>query len=437
MADANALASLYPQPVAPSQGNALMNDPAKALALVGQLNQNALFQQQFASRKAIGQAYQGAIQPDGSIDTPSLMRAIQQSPDAAFMAGEASAGALDRQGKQISNTTAQLEQDTKKNSFLVDALGSLADDPKLNADKVRNVAVTLARNLKLPGSMVNAWLYDLPKDQAGLRDRLTQMRNVAIGSAGTAVRVEGAPDASGAPQRTPLGAANYSGTTPVGLAPGEAALSESAGARAAKLQSSASTSPQYHADLENLRQESKVMGSVGGPTTETEKKINQIASRFGFSVSMTPDQLKSVESFDKIANQISLNQSTMFHGSDAGLHTVVGANASTSMSQYGREGVIDMLHGNQDAIDVMRKTWLQARANGAKPGDYDMFAERMGQEIDPRVFQFNRLSRDNQQKFLSQMEPEDLKEFEDKFKNAVSKKWVKPLKPAPAADATK
>ena len=147
---------------------------------------------------------------------------------------------------------------------------------------------------------------------------------------------------------------------------------------------------------------------------------------------MTPEQLKAGESFDKIANQISLNQSQLFHGSDAGLHTVVGANPSTSMSKFGREGVIDMLHGNQDAIDVTRKAWLQARANGAKPGDYDLFAERMGQEIDPRVFQFNRLNRDNQQKFLSQMDPADLKEFEDKFKNAVSKKWVKPLKPADA-----
>jgi hypothetical protein len=88
-----------------------------------------------------------------------------------------------------------------------------------------------------------------------------------------------------------------------------------------------------------------------------------------------------------------------------------------------------MLHGNQDAIDVTRKAWLKARANGAKPGDYDLFAERMGQELDPRVFQFNRLSRENQQKFLSQMSPADAKEFEDKFANAYEKKWVNPKDP--------
>jgi hypothetical protein len=63
--------SLYPQPVAPTTPN-LLADPTKILGLVGQLNQNALFQQQFSARKAIGQAYQDAIRPDGSIDTQTL-----------------------------------------------------------------------------------------------------------------------------------------------------------------------------------------------------------------------------------------------------------------------------------------------------------------------------------------------------------------------------
>jgi hypothetical protein len=216
---------------------------------------------------------------------------------------------------------------------------------------------------------------------------------------------------------------------PTGLAPGEQGLAESTSGRAARLQSTAATSPQYHADLDNLKQESKVLDNLGGPTFETEKKLNQLATRLGgFGITMTPDQLKAGESFDKIANQISLNQSQMFHGSDAGLHTVVGANPSSSMSKFGREGVIDMLQGNQDAIDITRKAWLKARANGAPASSYDLFAEQMGNQIDPRVFQFNRLSRDNQQKFLSQMGPQQVGEFEQKYKTAIGNKWVKPLK---------
>lgn len=393
MADVNAL---YPQPPA-APAASLASDPAKVVGLMNALNQNKMFNATFPAES--------------------------QRPQAA----------LDSQN--IANDTALLDQHAKQQGFLVDSLGALADDPKLNYDKVRNTAVTLARNLKLPGEMVNSWLGGLPRDSAGLKDNLNQMRNLALGSAGTSGS-HPTVDQSGAQTNITKGeflSRSGQGGVPAGLAPGEQGLAESAAGRAAKLQSSASTSPQYHADLENLKSESKILDNLGGPTFETEKKLNQLSSRLGgFGITMTPDQLKAGESFDKIANQISLNQSQSFHGSDAGLHTVVGANPSTSMSKFGREGVIDMLHGNQDAIDVTRKAWLKARANGAKPGDYDLFAERIGQEIDPRVFQFNRLNRDNQQKFLSQMDPSDLKEFEEKFKNSVDKKWVKPLK---AADA--
>lgn len=393
MADGNALSGLYPQPPAPAQNVA--NDPAKVIGVVNALNQNKMFNATFP--------------------------AVSQQPQAAL------------EGQNIANTTAQLEQHAKQQSFLIDSLGSLADDPNLNYDKVRNTAVTFARNLKLPGEMVNGWLYGLPKDPAKLREQLIQMRNMTLGSAGTSAE-SGQVDQNGAPVKVTKGQFNYqAGGAPVaaGLAPGEQGLAESAAGRAARLQSSASTAPQYHADLENLKADSKILENLGGPTFETEKKLNQLASRLGgFGITMTPEQLKAGESFDKIANQISLNQSQLFHGSDAGLHTVVGANPSTSMSKFGRDGVIDMLQGNQDAIDITRKAWLKARANGAKPGDYDMFAERIGQEVDPRVFQFNRLSRENQQKFLSQMDPTDLKDFEEKFKASVDKKWVKPLKAA-------
>ncbi len=214
-------------------------------------------------------------------------------------------------------------------------------------------------------------------------------------------------------------------------APGEIDLAAAPAKRADQLQATASTSQQYHADLENLRQDSAVMGNLGGPTQEVEKKLNQLSTRIaGFGVTMTPEQLRASESFDKIANQIALNQGKMLGGTDATRSMSVGATPNSGMSRYGRDGVIDMLQGNQDAVDRARKLWLQARANGAPASSHDLFMDRLGDELDPRVFQFNRLSRDNQQKFLSQMDPSDLKEFERKYRAAIEKKWVKPLKAA-------
>jgi hypothetical protein len=423
----NNLNSLYPHP--PEQTKGLLNgSPAEVIGVVSALNNIRQQNAKFGADQAIGQAYTNALQPDGSIDQNALAGGLKR-PEASFGLPEAASRVIAQRGGDISNTTAQLEQHAKQQGFLVDALGALADDPKLTYDKVRNTAVTFARNLKLPGSMVNSWLSTLPRQQGALKETLNQMRNVAIGSSGTSAS-HPTVDANGAPISITKGeflSKSGQGGVPAGLAPGEAGLAESAAGRAATLQSSASTAPQYHADLDNLKQLSKVI-DIGGPTVPFEKNFAQLASRFGLPSTLGPEQLKGVEEFDKIANQISLNQSKLFHGSDAGLHTVVGANPSTSMSKYGREGVIDMLQGNQDAIDITRKAWLKARANGAKPGDYDMFAERMGQELDPRVFQFNRLNRANQQKFLSQMDPSELKDFEEKFKSSVEKKWVKPLK---------
>jgi hypothetical protein len=416
------ISALYPQAPPPAQPNALSSgDPAKILGLIGQANQLQTFQAQ----KAAGEAAQGAIGPDGRYDPSANALAIRNNPAAALAAPEAISGILQRQGMQIEQTRVQAKDATG-------LFGSLSNMPNPSVlDVHKAAALAAAQYPNLPPAVIAGISHHILNDPEGIKHGATTIQNIGLGPEGTSGRVAAPPAAGGAPQQQPLGAANYAGTAPTGLAPGEEKLLGSPAERADRLQATASTTNQYHTDLDNLKQLSKTL-EIGGPTVEIEKKLNQLSSRFGLSATMTPDQLKSVEEFDKIANQISLNQSQNFHGSDAGLHTVVGANPSSSMSTYGREGVIDMLQGNQDYIDTTRRAWLQARANGAPVSSHDLFMERMGQEADPRVFQFNRMARDNQQKFLSQMDPEDLKQFEEKFKSAVAKKWVKPLKTAPA-----
>jgi hypothetical protein len=38
------------------------------------------------------------------------------------------------------------------------------------------------------------------------------------------------------------------------------------------------------------------------------------------------------------------------------------------------------------------------------------------------------MNRENQQKFLSQIDPSELPDFEAKYQEAIRQKWVKPLK---------
>lgn len=442
MADVNAL---YPTPPQPTQG-ILSGDPLKAIGLIGQLNQNALFQQTFGARKAIGEAYQEAIRPDGSIDTQKLMRGIQSRPDAGFMAGEAAAGALTRQGQQlsntgqdISNTTAAFDQYAKQSDFAAKGFAALLQKGnKLTPEDINNWAVTMARNTDpraVPASVIAQMKNRILKDPDGILSGVNSVANMVMGPSGAASRIEGPPDQSGAATSVPVGAIGYTnggaapGSITRTLPPGESGILEESAKRASALQATGASTAQYHADLENLKLDSKILDSVGGPTVESEKKLNQFSQRLaGVGVTMSKEQLRALESFDKIANQISLNQAATMAGTDAGRMMSVGANPNSSMSLYGRNGVIDMLQGNQDFVDVTRKAWLKARSDGAPANSHDTFINKFSETADPRVFQFNRLNRENQQKFLSQMDPDEIPDFERKYKDAISRKWVKPLK---------
>lgn len=434
------ISALYPQPVAPQQGGLnVLSNPAAAIQLMQGITSLQASQQELRARNAIGDIYRKNIRPDGTLNEHGAIRDIAGHPDAAYKAPEAVGGMLQRQGqaldnagKAIINRTAQFEQHAKQQEFIANSF-SLIDPEHPTEEQVHNWTVMMKRNNPtVPSAVINGMAQTALTDPAGLAHGVGVMKNMAMGAQGTSGRVAGPPDtATGAPSTISVGQANLS---PAGiktaLPPGEGTVLEGAAARAERLQSTASTAPQYHADLENLKQDSKVLENLGGPTFEVEKKLNQLTSRIGgFGVTMTPEQLKAGESFDKIANQISTSQAgNLGAATDAGRHMVVGANPSTSMSAFGREGVIDMLQGNQDAIDTTRKMWMDARAKGVPANTYDNFIHNLSHSLDPRVFQFNRLSRANQQTFLHQLGPSELPEFERKYKAAIENKWVKPLK---------
>jgi hypothetical protein len=426
MASGDVASPQYPTAPTPGGGLASLN-PLQIIGAANALTQNRYLQADMASKQATGAAFQSALNPDGSVDQPRLSTALQASPEAAW-------GMPETTSRMLQQTSAQTDLDAKRNQFILDSVGATANDPKLNADKVRSLGVTLARNLRIPAPMINNWLDDLPKGKDALRQKLIQMRNMATGSANLSTPTPTGITPEGAPITAPRDVYNYQtrgGGLPSGLAPGEQGLSESAAGRAANLQATASTSPQYHSDLENLRQDSAVMGNLGGPSQDVEKKLNQLSTRVaGFGVTMSPDQLRASESFDKIASNIALNQAKMLGGTDSTRSMSVGATPNSGMSRYGRDGVIDMLQGNQDAVDAARQAWLDARSKGASAGSHDIFMNKISKVLDPRVFQFNRLSRDNQQKFYSQMPAAEIPAFEAKYEAGVKRGWVQPPKPA-------
>jgi hypothetical protein len=421
----------------------MAGDPSKIVGIANAINQNVLQQQQIRAGQGIEKLYDGAVGPDGTVDNALLLR---RAPTLGVRAPEVVTQLQGQEGQRIANTTAKFEQAVKQNQFVLDGLGTLADKPNVTRDDVNTFVVTAARNTGIPSAMLNAWVRTLPPGGAALKQALVAQRNMAIGAGPTATRVQGAPDTGGAPTSITAGQANYEGAgvgsdAPIvpnvvkaetirpgiatALPPGEGSLMEDSAKRFSALRATAGASPQNHADMANLLHDSRILGNIQGPTVEIEKRLNTLSQRLGVGTfSMDKGQVAAAESFDKIVSQLASNQQKQM--SDAGLHIAQSMNPTLAMSTVGREGVINMLRGNQDALDRIR---TEAHKAKVPAGQYDRWMQDFGQGLDVRVFQFNRMNRDQQQKFLSSMPPDEIPAFEQKYKTAIDKNWVDPLKP--------
>lgn len=437
----------------PSAGNtSILSDPAKALGMVGQLNQIQLFNQLYKAREGVGEAYKGAVRDDGSVDEPALRRG---AASAGFLAPETMTAVQTQEGQRIQNATAAFSLAGSQNRTILDAIGTLADKPNLGTSDVHNLVGALARNTNIPASILNGWASTAPKDPAKLREWLVTTRNMAMGAANTQGLVTAPPGTGGEPRTMSQGQANFeaAGVRPdappdpnaplvpkavptsrvvppttgiaTGLAPGESTALEASAKAMTNIQATAVTSPQIHANLDMLKRDSRILGKIGGPTVDWEKKANQIAARLkqDWGITMTPDQLAAAESFPKISEQMAAQQIAVM--SDAGLHNAQAANPSLQMSQTGRENILDMLHGNQDVIDTWRKETNKAVKSGMKAGTYNQFASDLADNMDVRVFQFNRLSKEGKQKFINTMEPGEVPAFETNLRTAINKGWIK------------
>lgn len=447
MADVN---DLYPKAPTPTPG--LLSDPSKILGLIGQANQNALFQQTFGARKAIGEAYQNAIQPDGSIDTPTLMREIKSRPDAGFMAGEASGGALTRQGQQIQNATALFEQQAKQNQFVVNGLGSLADKPNPTMEDVRHFVVTAARNTGIPAQMLTSWASTLPRDPAKLKDALVTFRNLATGSAGLSAAAPGGITPEGAPLVIPQGQFNYKAAgangpaAPAGaparpagiqtaLSPSAAAAAPIVGAASAsagvRLREAADMGPQAKAMLGNLEEDMKKFTS--GPAADWTRVGKAWTNRnvpLPKDWKFDPESIASQEQFNKQALQLAQQQFATIGGTgtDAKFSSAFETNPHETLSHLGNEGIIRMLKGNQDAITAKNKAWLNWKSHyGAD--SYDEFSADFNRRFDPRTFQFRYMTKPQRQQYVDRMDKNDRGKFLEDLTDAHKQGWIAFEKP--------
>lgn len=228
--------SMYPQ--APTPFNPL-EAAMNANQLMGLVNQNKLFQQQFAARQAIGPIYQQAIDPaTGVLDTNKLLAEAAKNPATAWMAGDLAQQALGRQLNQVQiqqslteTQKAQLDKAIAEATFVRSTIGSLAAKENPTNEDVTAGFVDLVDKKIISAQRAIAELQNVPvNDPVKLKEYL-QQQNLAVLDAEARLKAV-YPDAE---QVESGGATNFvrfnrltgklelAGTLPKSMSPAEAA----------------------------------------------------------------------------------------------------------------------------------------------------------------------------------------------------------------------
>lgn len=173
--------------------NALMNNRLMQ-------NQNALFQQEFRAKQAMGQIMQGAVGPDGKVDYNKVIQGAATSPDAAFLAPDLIAKGYQNQQLDLNNTLSKLNILKQKQQFYGDAaaaLGRLGTSVTTSdvAKSISTVYGQLASAGLADGSAQDdliKYMGTLPTDGKALAAHLQEVAMRSAGAVDSLNRVTGA-----------------------------------------------------------------------------------------------------------------------------------------------------------------------------------------------------------------------------------------------------
>lgn len=391
MADGNALSSLYPQP---TQNTGF--DASKTLGIVSQINQNNLFQKEFAAKQAVGEAAQGAIGPDGTYSPSANMNALSSNPAASFSAPEAIHAVLEKQGIQLGQNAAQVKH-------AAGVYGALSDIEKPTASDVHKATALIATsNPNIPAPLVNQMARTILADPLGIKHGAATLRNIALGPEGTSGRVSAAPAPGGAPQQQSVGAANYGGTAPVGLSPKETAAQTQTGAGAGSAINDARLhSLNYNQQVFPLEQAIPALEKLGktgtGPGTEEFNHIKSFLQSAGIP-GLDTEKIKTFDEAKKyLTDFVNQNGNT---GTNDKLAASFAGNPSVGIS-------------NAAAIDVAKSALTLRRAkqaqlyafetSGKSEEDYPKEAGKWAREHDPRAYGFDLMTPEARKKVLESL----------------------------------
>lgn len=234
---------------------------------------------------------------------------------------------------------------------------------------------------------------------------------------------QGTPAASGV---APAGPAGFVASGPkLGAAPAADVTATASANQGVNLQQTADSVPQRKALLGNL--ESAMNNFTTGPGADWTKVGKAFTNRFSpFGNVFDPKSIASQEEFAKQATQLAQSQFQALGGTgtDAKLDSAMHTSPNDALTPLGNKGIISMLKGNEDAINVKNREWQSYLKNGGSPADYGAFSAHFNTQFDPRVFQSVYMNPGQRQDLLKGLDPSEKSQFQQSYNYAVSRGWI-------------
>ena len=404
------LSGLYPAPPPQPQNMLAGGNP---LAMVGQVNQL----QQFQARRSVGEAFQNALNPDGSVDQVRLAAGLK-APQAALAAPEAIGTMLEQRGKMIANSTSQFGLQAAQNQEAQRLLVGLAQDHNPTDEKIIDWSVSAAR-AGIDPNTINSMRQKLLSQSVRTRKQtIGTLANTVMGPAAAAQPTSPAIGPEGAQYRVPLGATTGGGGTyQTGLAPGYGEAAGATGlasaAQAVDLGKAADSSPIRKGMLGNL--ETDLKNFTSGPSADWQKVGKAWANRnvLPSGMQFDPTSIASQEAFTKQAEQLAQQQFAAIGGTgtDAKFGSAFKSNPNEALSQLGNKGIIRLLKGNEDAIQAKNNAWQSWVRAGNPPNSYPQFAAEFNRNFDPRIYQAQYMSKEDFSKMVKSMSGPEQRQF--------------------------
>jgi hypothetical protein len=395
--------SIYNRPQAdPMQGI------SNALSIANGIQQNRILgtnanmlSQQYQGQQAVGQAFQGAIRPDGTVDTGAAGTAIANNPNAAYVAPQAFQSAANLAGSNISNTNAGAIGSQSRVSDALGALNSIAAGGGTRQAIMTEALSRLHSGLLAPQDY-HSIVDNMPPGDGPAQSYIKTKTAGMIAAPAQAIPATtginpdltpkiqtGADQAAAA--RTPAGIASAPpGAIDVAAADKKAAFED-------QIRSSA-----IMGNVRPLQQALPLISQLSdqnfGPGSAEFAKVKGALTTAGIIDPNTSD-LKVRQEANKYLLQYATGAQQAGR-SDQGLAAAIGSNPNVDLTQPANLALIK----NQIGRDQMDAAMPKLFQLDGKPGQtYSDFKGGYYQKYDPRAFNFHLLSPTEQQKVVSSL----------------------------------